>query len=157
MPFLEKEIQQYTQLVCSTLLGFEVQPLPGHYEASPSDTFTGSVQITGKWNGALLLTLPSSLVNTLTETLFSLEPGKTTTEDRKDAVGELTNMIGGNIKALLPQPCKLSVPLLGLEGQEQLFPSTEMVTHCQFECQGKSFALSLYKLVDKPFSAADKH
>jgi CheY-specific phosphatase CheX len=99
--FLEKEIQQYTQLVCSTLLGFEVQPLPGHYEASPSDTFTGSVQITGEWNGALLLTLPSSLVNTLTETLFSLEPGKTTTEDRKDAVGELTNMIGGEHQGTL--------------------------------------------------------
>ncbi len=149
MQFLEKEIQQYTQLVCSTLLGIEVQPLPGQYEASLSDTFTGSVQISGKWNGALLLSLPSSLVNTLTETLFSLDPEKTTTEDKKDAVGELINMIGGNIKALLPQPSKLSVPLLGLEGQEQFFPSTEMVTHCQFECQGKSFALSLYEQVEK--------
>lgn len=149
MQFLEKEIQQYTQLVCSTLLGVEVQPLPGHYETSPTDTFTGSVQITGKWNGALLLSLPSSLVNTLTETLFCLEPGKTSTEDKKDAVGEIINMVGGNIKALLPQPCKLSVPLLGVEGHDQLFPSTEIVTHCQFEYQGKSFALSLYEQVEK--------
>ena len=147
MQFLEKEIQQYTQLVCSTLLGFEVQPLPGNYKTSPTDTFTGSVQITGKWNGALLLSLPSSLVNTLTETLFSLEPGKASTEDRKDAVGELINMIGGNIKALLPQPCTLSVPLLGEEGHDLYFPCTEIVTHCQFECQGKTFALSLYEEV----------
>jgi chemotaxis protein CheX len=148
--FLEKEIQQYTQLVCSTLLGIEVQFLPGHYDASPTDTFTGSVQITGKWNGSLLLSLPSSLVNTLTETLFSLEPGKASTEDRKDAVGELINMIGGNIKALLPQPCTLSVPLLGVEGQDQFFPSTVIVTHCQFAYQEKSFAISLYEQVEKP-------
>ena len=157
MQFLEKEIQQYTQLVCSTLLGVEVQPLPGHYETSPTDTFTGSVQITGKWNGALLLSLPSSLVNTLTETLFSLELGKASQEDRKDAVGELINMIGGNIKALLPQPSTLSVPLLGVEGHELYFPSTEMVTHCQFACQEKSFALTLYEQVEKPFSVTDKH
>jgi chemotaxis protein CheX len=148
--FLEKEIQQYTQLVCSTLLGIEVQSLPGQYEASPTDTFTGSVQITGEWNGSLLLSLPSSLVNTLTETLFSLEPGKASTEDRKDAVGELINMIGGNIKALLPQPCTLSVPLLGVEGQDQLFPSTDLVTHCQFAYKEKSFAISLYEQVEKP-------
>lgn len=149
MQFLEKEIQQYTQLVYSTLLSIEVQPLPGQYETSSTDTFTGSVQITGKWNGALLLSLPSSLVNTLTETLFSLEPGKATTEDKKDAVGELINMIGGNIKALLPQPCTLSVPLLGVEGHDLYFPSTEMVTHCQFVCQEKSFAISLYEKTEK--------
>lgn len=53
------------------------------------DTVTGSVQITGKWTGAIVLSLPSSLVNALTETMFSLEPGKASIEDKKDAVGEL--------------------------------------------------------------------
>ncbi len=148
MQFLEKEIQQYTQLVCSTILGIEVHPLPGQYETSPSETFTGSVQITGKWNGGLLLSLPSSLVDKLAETLFSLESGKASTEDRKDAVGELINMIGGNIKALLPQPCTLSVPHLGPEGQNLNFPSAKRVTHCQFKCQGKTFGLSMYEEVE---------
>jgi len=146
--FLEKEIQEYTQLICSTLLGFEVQPLPGSYAASP--TQTASVQVTGKWNGAIVLSLPPTLVDTLTETLFSLESGKASIEDKKDAVGELINMIGGNIKALLPAPCVLSVPLLALEGHTMQFPSTEMVTHCQFDCHGKPFALSLFEQVDKP-------
>ena len=133
MQFLEKEIQQCTQLVFSTLLSLEVHPSPGQHESSSTDTVTGSVQITGKWNGVILLALPSSLVNTVTETLFSLEPGKASTDDKKDAVGELINMIGGNIKALVPEPSTLSVPLLALEGQSLQFPATEMVTHCQFE------------------------
>lgn len=151
MQFLEKEIQEYTQLVCSTLLGFEVQVLPGSFEASPTDTVTGSVQVTGKWNGAIMLSLPSTLVDTLTEVLFSLEPGKASIEDKKDAVGELINMIGGNIKALLPQPSVLSVPLLAMAGHSLYFPSTKMVTHCQFESQGNPFALSLYEQVEKTF------
>ena len=152
MQFLEKEIQQYTQLVCSTLLDYEVNPLPGSYDVSSTDTFSGSVQVTGKWQGIILLSLPSALVNTLTEALFSLEQGKVSNEDRKDAVGELINMIGGNIKALLPQPSAISVPLLALEGHQQYFPSTKMVTHCQFECNGKPFALSLYEEVETPTS-----
>lgn len=151
MQFLEKEIQQYTQLVCSTLLGFEVNPLPGSYEVSPTDTVSGCVQITGKWNGSIMLSLPSTLVNTLTETMFSLEPGKASIEDKKDAVGEMINMIGGNIKALLPDPSTLSVPLLALEGHSLHFPSTKMVTHCHFECQGKPLAISLFEQVEKPF------
>jgi chemotaxis protein CheX len=149
MQFLEKEIQQYTQLVCSTLLGFEVHPSHIPYEAT--NTITGSVQITGEWNGALMLSLPTSLVDTLTETLFSLEPGTASIEDKKDAVGELINMIGGNVKALLPEPSVLSVPILALEGNNLYFPSTKMVTHCQFECQGKPFTLTLYERVEQSF------
>ena len=151
MSFLEEEIQQYTQLVCSTLLGYEICPLPGSYDVNSADTISGSVQVTGKWNGTIMLSLPTALVNTLTETLFSLEPGKASIEDKKDAVGELINMIGGNIKALLPQPSGLSIPLLAMEGHQLFFPSTKMVTHCQFECAEKPFALSLYEQVENPF------
>ncbi len=148
MQFLEKEIQQYTQLVCSTALGLEVQTLPGVHEVSPTDTASGSIQISGEWNGAIMLSMPTILVNTLTETLFSLAPGKASSEDKKDAVGELINMIGGNIKALLPEPSVLSTPLVALEGNNPPhFPATKMKTHCQFECQGKYFGLSLFEQV----------
>lgn len=146
MQFLEKEIQEYTQLVCSTLLGLDAKPLPtGSIEKSSEDSASGSVQVTGEWNGLIMLSLPSLLVNTLTETMFSLEPEKSSIDDKKDAVGELINMIGGNIKALLPQPSELSPPILAFGGHELYFPSTKLVTHCQFECQGHIFSLSLYE------------
>lgn len=148
MQFLEKEVQQYTQLVCSTLLGYEINPLPGSYDLTSEDTISGSIQVTGKWNGTILLSLPSTLVNMLTETLFSLESGKASIEEKKDAVGELINMIGGNIKAVLPQPSLLSAPLMTLEGQQPYFPATKIVTHCQFEYNEKTFALSLYEQED---------
>ena len=150
MQFLEKEIQKYTHLVCSILLDFEISPLPDSYEMPSAKMFLGSVQITGEWNGAIMLSLPSTLVNTLTEKMFSLESGKASIEEKKDAIGEMVNMIGGNIKALLPQPCALSAPLMALEGDTLHFPSTKMVTHCKFECAGKPFALSLYEQVEDP-------
>ncbi len=145
MQFLEKEVQQYTQLIYSTLFGLEVRPLPGTYDLSPTETVSGSIQISGKWNGTIMLSIPSVLVNTLTEAMFSLEPGQASTEEKKDAIGELINMIGGNIKALLPEPSVLSTPLLALEENTPHFPPTKIATHCQFECQGQPFGLSIFE------------
>jgi chemotaxis protein CheX len=39
-----------------------------------------------------------------------------TQSDIVDAVGELANVIGGNVKALLPQPCQLSLPHVQING-----------------------------------------
>ncbi|MFT4578638.1 MAG: chemotaxis protein CheX [Nitrospinales bacterium] len=145
MQFLESEIQQYNKMVWATLLGFEIQPEPGTFDYSSKDMVTGSVQVTGKWNGVITLYLPSTLVNHITETMFSLESGEASPETKKDAIGELINMVGGNIKSMLPQPSTLSIPIFSMEGQSQQFPFTKKVTQCKFTCNGSSFALSLYE------------
>jgi chemotaxis protein CheX len=145
MQFLESEIQQYNKLVWSTLLGFDIQPESGTFEFSSENMVTGSVQVTGKWNGVITLYLPSPLVNQITETLFSLKSGEANPETKKDAIGELINMVGGNIKSMLPQPSALSTPIFAMEGQSQQFPFTQRVTQCKFTCNDSSFALSLYE------------
>jgi len=150
MQFLESEIQQYNKLVWSTLLGFDIQPKSGTFNISSENTITGSVQISGKWNGVISLYLPSSLVARITETMFSLESGQATLETKKDAIGEMINMIGGNIKSMLPQPSSLSTPIFSMEGQSQQFPFTKQVTQCKFVCNGDPFALSLYEQVKDP-------
>ena len=42
--------------------------------------------------------------------MFGLEPAAAGLEEVRDALGELTNMLGGNLKALLPGPCFLGLP-----------------------------------------------
>ncbi len=150
MQFLESEIQKYNKLVWSTLLGFEIQPDSGTYNFSSEDTVTGSVQVTGKWNGVISLYLPSALVERITETMFSLNSGEASPETKKDAIGELINMIGGNIKSMLPQPSSLSTPIFSMEGQSQQFPYTKRITACKFVCNGNPFMLSLYEQTKDP-------
>ena len=150
MQFLENEIQQYSKMVWSTLLGLEIEPEAGPFNLSSEEMVTGSVQVTGKWNGVISLYLPSPLVARVTETMFSLNSGQATPETKKDAIGEIINMIGGNIKALLPQPSSLSTPVFSMEGQSQQFPFTKKVTQCKFVCNGNPFALSLYEQEKDP-------
>ena len=42
--------------------------------------------------------------------MFGMEPDEVSADEVADAVGELTNMVGGNIKSLLPEPSLLSLP-----------------------------------------------
>jgi CheY-specific phosphatase CheX len=62
----------------------------------------------------------------------------------QDALGEITNMTGGNIKALLPGACHLSLPAV-VEGTSYTIrvPSTRIVTRVPFECEGMHGAVSI--------------
>ena len=49
--------------------------------------------------------------------LLGVELDDVTTEDVTDALGELANIIGGNVKSLLPEPCALSLPHVLIHGE----------------------------------------
>ena len=49
--------------------------------------------------------------------MFSVPEGELGDEDLRDALGELTNMVGGNIKTLLPGSEFISLPTV-IEGSD---------------------------------------
>lgn len=87
-----------------------------------------SVSIQGFWNGGLFLRCGAAQVEAWTRRISPVaEPEE---EDLRDALGELANMIGGNIKGILPPRNVLSVPAvsLGTGSLEQIAPGQ---VHCQ--------------------------
>ncbi|PIQ98180.1 MAG: hypothetical protein COV67_00185 [Nitrospinae bacterium CG11_big_fil_rev_8_21_14_0_20_56_8] len=144
MPVLENELREYTQLVWQTLLDLEVVPSPDDpIPLLAKDWVTACVQIMGEWTGLVVLETHPDLARTLAGKMFFLEPGEITTEEIKDSQGELINMVGGNIKALLPEPNYLSVPIVALEGHSLFFPGTIPVTQICFLCEEQKFRVSL--------------
>lgn len=101
-----EDVVSVTQEVWSALLGLDLDP--DGTSAVPSPSITGCVQITGEWEGAVLLSCSEAFARTATEAMFMTD--EVTDDDIIDAVGELTNMVGGNVKSLLPGPSQLSVP-----------------------------------------------
>jgi len=69
--------------------------------------------------------------------MFRLGETPPTLEDIRDALGEVTNMTGGNIKALVSGTCHLSLPAV-VEGKAYTIrvPSTQAVERVTFECDG---------------------
>ena len=86
-------------------------PLPG---GLPDDAVSSWVEIVGPWNGAVVLTTGRSTAEQLSRCLLAEHaPPVLDDEDVDDALGELANVVGGNVKAVLPGPSVLGLPEVG--------------------------------------------
>ena len=94
-------------------LGLDVVRCP-EARASAGELFVrATVELRGAWNGELTLSCPGDLARSAAALFFGREAETVSDAEAQDAVGELANMTGGNLKAVLPGPCSLSTPRRG--------------------------------------------
>ena len=72
----------------------------------------GAVSISGAWQGWVTLELAVATATRLTAAMLGSGGDVPTPEDVDDALGELANMIGGNVKSLVPAPSALGLPVV---------------------------------------------
>lgn len=77
---------------------------------SPNIEVGALVRFEGAWNGALVIECSLDQAFDVTNRLMRIERPSAFDDNVVDALGELANMIGGNLKALLPPRNILSVP-----------------------------------------------
>jgi chemotaxis protein CheX len=147
----EPELTEITERVWASLVEAPLLPRrpgqPGAAMTSSSPgtrTFTGCVQITGAWEGAVTVHCSEALARQLTAAMFMVDPGDTTPEEVSDALGELANMVGGNVKALLPDPCRISLPAVA-DGMDYRLsvPGARPVTAVTWTCLGEPLMVRL--------------
>ena len=80
----------------------------------------GAVRVTDAWFGAVVVELTPSLARQVAATMFATVAEAVTDAEVVDALGELTNMVGGNVKSLLPAPSQLSLPMVS----DSVWPTT---------------------------------
>ena len=82
--------------------------------APPAEVVSAWVDIIGPWRGSVVVTCAPGTAQALTENvLMARPPTVVDDEDVADALGELANVLGGNIKSVLPGESKLGLPQLG--------------------------------------------
>jgi chemotaxis protein CheX len=82
--------------------------------APPAEVVSAWVTISGPWDGAVVLTCAPATAEALAESvLMTRPPTVVDDEDVADALGELANVLGGNIKSVLPGPSSLGLPQIG--------------------------------------------
>ncbi|MES2305348.1 MAG: chemotaxis protein CheX [Gemmatimonadota bacterium] len=102
------ELQQITLDVWETFLGVrpeEVAPRP-----LGAGTLAARVRISGAWDGTVVLRMPSALARRVGEEMFAKPAEVLSDEELRDAVGEIGNMVAGNLKGLLAEEARLSLP-----------------------------------------------
>ena len=117
-------------------------------------TFAGVVQISGAWDGAVAVQCGERLVRRAAETMFAMAPELITATEMQDALGELANMVGGNFKALLPEPCYLSLPVT-IEGDDfrLRLPNSAQIIQEAFRDGDDVFCVSVLQRIAVPTDA----
>ena len=121
-------------------------PLMGEIEAvTPSESperelMRGSVTIKGRSHAIVTVDCSKTLARRLGGAMFEAEPSTLSSEDIADALGEIANIIGGNIKALLPGPSQLGLPEIDYKISKK--PPAVTVEQA-FRCTGELFRVCL--------------
>jgi chemotaxis protein CheX len=136
----EDFIRELTRTVWNTVLGLEAEDAPSS-EKPLDHEITSSVDISGGWAGTVSISFSDALGRRLTTAMLQCSEEEATPAVVNDAIGELANVIGGNVKAMLPGPSKLSLPRV-----DTVPPGsgpTDYADRVWFDCEGSPFSVSI--------------
>jgi chemotaxis protein CheX len=141
------QVIEAIETIWSTMLGLsaEAQPnAPAMLDPIRPNVYTCCIQISGKWEGAVTVECSNTLARRIAAIMFSSDPLEVNSEQVMDALGEMTNMVGGNIKSLLPEPSRLSMPSV-TKGSDYIFTVAggRSLARLTFQCDGKPFQVAV--------------
>ncbi len=140
-----------TQLVAAvwdSTLGFPILPRQEHHdpeqELDALPALTGTLHITGTWEGTVAMSCAATFAAKCGAVMHGRIATELTSIEVQDAWGELVNMVGGNLKALLPPPSYLSLPTVR-ETPTYLYAEsgTRLLNQLTFACLGHRLRLSI--------------
>jgi chemotaxis protein CheX len=74
------------------------------------DRLTSIVYLEGDWNGAVSLECTAGQACQFAGRFLSMDTPEVVDDDVRDVLGEVVNMIGGNVKSAMPHGVRLSLP-----------------------------------------------
>jgi chemotaxis protein CheX len=101
----------------------EPPPLADRPVAPCFHTVFAHAHLTGIWSGAIALGVPVPVASSLPAALFAIPADEISAVERADMVGELVNLIAGNLKGLIRGGATLSLPVV-LEGDDETIKNT---------------------------------
>ena len=104
------------------------------------DRVTSSVYLEGDWNGAVSIECNRQQACLFAGRLLAMDPPATVDDDVRDALGELANMIGGNLKSSMDANARLSMPSVIVGGDYELrICGSETRNRLAFQLDGGNF------------------
>jgi chemotaxis protein CheX len=108
---ISDELTEIVRNVFETMMGLEVAAAGVPWFHHP-ERLTAAVQLSGVWSGAVLLECDRTLACRLAAAFLSMPEPAEVDDMVRDVIGELTNMIGGNLKCTLSDGIQLSTPVV---------------------------------------------
>jgi chemotaxis protein CheX len=148
----DEEILAITRDVWESFTGREIEVTGDQVRPDGGDVTVGRVTVTGGWQGSVLLACPARLARMAASAMFDRPAEQLDDRDVADALGELTNMIGGNLKSLIPGPSRLSMPAVTVGGSSTVgVPGAALLSTVSLACEGLPLTVSVWRTrADRP-------
>jgi chemotaxis protein CheX len=132
-------VTQIVESIFATMMELEVSASEKPWHPA-EDRLTSCVYIEGDWNGAVSLECNRQQACRFAGQLLCMDPPDTVDNDVRDALGELANMIGGNLKSTMAVNACLSMPSVIDGGQYELrICGTDVRNRLAFQFDGGHF------------------
>ncbi|MFT4704358.1 MAG: chemotaxis protein CheX [Bradymonadia bacterium] len=109
MANIEQTFQDVISRIWTEAVGTELTKVD-LADAPLTDPLSASVPFLGDWEGDIEVQVDEDLARTVGAKMLFIDPDDLSDDDLKDALGEVTNMIGGSLRASLSTTCGLGTP-----------------------------------------------
>ena len=103
------ELAQVVESVFGAMMSVEAAESPTLWFPG-GDRLTATVHLTGDWNGAVVLECDRGQACRFAGRFLAMDPPDALDDVVRDVLGELVNMISGNLKCVLTRGIRLSMP-----------------------------------------------
>ena len=145
---LSEKIIESAKEIFSTMVMMEINVNGDQLKKSVplTESISGVIGLAGTHKGVLAIHIPNEVAMTITSSFLGMDVD-VINEDVEDAVGELANMLGGNVKSLLSENGRdidLSLPST-ITGQQYDFQPTSDAERIiiPFRCDAGEFTIDL--------------
>jgi len=111
-------------------------------QSSDGSELSASVGIVGTYDGHVVVSCTEAASRDVASALFAMPAVEVTEDEVGDDLGELANVLGGNVKSMLPAPSTMSLPTVA-KTTHQHFPGTTEVCRTLVTWRGNPFNVSL--------------
>jgi len=153
LELLPSELTQIVESVYQTMLNLEADEggipwFPG------ADRLTAAVHLAGAWNGAVLLECDRREACLFAARYLSMDAREVVDDVVRDVLGELANVIGGNLKSALGSGIGLSMPSV-VDGSNYSLRvcGADVHTRVAFRCADGFFWVTVLTMRSEPSAA----
>lgn len=138
-------IHEAVACIWNSMLDLDVQRDDGPAARAPEREalLAGQVMIWGGWQGRLFLVCPKAVARKAAAAMFDIPLPAVTETDLRDTLGELTHMLGGNLKSLLPAPSRVSLPVVAEHYNTAI--AGRPAGRALLRCEGQPLQISLFE------------
>jgi chemotaxis protein CheX len=123
---------------------------------SPHTTaeIVASVSISGSWHGHVVVSCSAGAARAAAAAFLLVKPDEVAIVDVVDVMGELANIVGGNLKSMLPATSFVSLPqVVSAAGTTVHWPACEQVCEFSGTWQNEPISISMWQKTGDSASA----